>query len=960
MRPVAMNKFTRILSTSCGVRGRVRRANRLAGLATVILMCATGLAQTPLEAYDTAIATDAAGGLAPVAKLTAAVTLTGTGGAAFDFGVSSGDGTIEFILEGDPAANNTAYLAVGANAASSLRYEVWDNTGQLGFTQAGVADYQFTPGVLSPKRTTHVAYAWDPASFVMRVYVNGLLAGSATGVDANFALPTGAGWLGNNADGTEPMVGKIHRVTVYNSLLSEAAIRRHAEAFGGLVNQALSAYDAAITADAAAGLQPVSKLISAVILTGGAGSEFDFGVSSGDVTMEFMVEGDPTANNTAYLAVGETPASSLRYELWDNTGQMGFTQAGVADYQFTPGVNSPTQPTHVAYVWNATTFVMKLYVNGLLAGSASNIDPNFVMPTGMGWLGNNAGGTEPMVGTVHRVTVYDDILPEVVIMRHAKAFTDVVRPPIIVSFTASPSAVVSGASATLSWDVQNARTVLVNGIDRTSVTNLSVSPLVTTTYTLTAMNTYGNTSTKVSLVVTPKLDDYDAAIAADAAGGLTPLSRLTSSVTLTGAAGAPFNFGSVSGDATMEFIVEGDPTASVGSYLAVGENGDSSLRYEAWNNTGQLGFTQLRVADYLFSPPVPSSSWPTHVAYVWDSAAFSMKIYVNGTLAGTASDVSDSFAMPTGQGWLGSNPTAGEGLVGTIYRVTVYGGFLPETAIRRHANAFMAAARPPLNAYDTAITADAAGGLTPLARLLAPAPFIGAGGVAFDYGASSDDVTFEFILEGDPSANVSAFLAVGTNTLSSLRYEVWENTGQLGFTQGGVADYQFSPGVPSPTQATHVAYVWNAAALTMTAYTSGVLAGTTTGVDSGFAMPAGLGLLGGNPTGTESMVGTIHRVTVYDSALSGDVILRHANTFWSVPRPPVLSFSATGGLPAVTLSQGTSGVHYRVEFRNTLAPTDTWQLLLDIPALSGSSVSVTDPTALATRPQRFYRAVQVQ
>ena len=28
-----------------------------------------------------------------------------------------------------------------------------------------------------------------------------------------------------------------------------------------------------------------------------------------------------------------------------------------------------------------------------------------------------------MVGTIHRVTVYDDILPDAAIMRHAKAFT---------------------------------------------------------------------------------------------------------------------------------------------------------------------------------------------------------------------------------------------------------------------------------------------------------------------------------------------------------------------------------------------------------------------------------------------------------------------------------------------------------------------------------------------------------
>ena len=303
----------------------------------------------------------------------------------------------------------------------------------------------------------------------------------------------------------------------------------------------------------------------------------------------------------------------------------------------------------------------------------------------------------------------------------------------------------------------------------------------------------------------------------------------------------------------------------------------------------QIGFTQLRVADYLFfAPPVPSSSWPTHVTYVWDSATFSMSVYVNGTLAGTTVGVSESFVMPAGQGWLGSNSTGGEGMVGTIYRVTVYSGLVAETAILRHANAFMAAARPPLNAYDTAIAADATGGLKPVARLLAPAPFTGVGGVAFDYGATSDDATFEFILEGDPSANVSAFLAVGTNSLSSLRYEVWGEhrpTGLHTGRRGGLPIHAWRA-VSHPGDARYLRlecrdpdhdrlherragwyYYWREFRLRPCLSEWACWAAT-------------------RRRGTESMVGTIHRVTVYDSALSADVVLRHANTFWTAPQPP--------------------------------------------------------------------------
>src|SRR5678815_2379683 len=151
---------------------------------------------------------------------------------------------------------------------------------------------------------------------------------------------------------------------------------------------------------------------------------------------------------------------------------------------------------------------------------------------------------------------------------------------------------------------------------------------------------------------------YDGAIAAGAMGGLIPRAKLTNAVTLSGANRAAFDFGANSGDVTIEFVLEGNPSAGSGSaYLAVGANTGSNLRYEQFNNTGQLGFTQLGVADYLFSPVVPSPIQPTHIAYVWNATTHTMTLYVSGSVAGTSSGVSASFAMPTGVGWLGANPS---------------------------------------------------------------------------------------------------------------------------------------------------------------------------------------------------------------------------------------------------------------------------------------------------------------
>ncbi len=266
----------------------------------------------------------------------------------------------------------------------------------------------------------------------------------------------------------------------------------------------LPAYDATVTADATAGLAPLARMTNTLALTGANRGAFNFGANSGDVTMEFILTGNPSfGSGSSFIAVGANTASSLRYNQWQNTGQLGFTQAGVLDYLFAPGVPSPQAPVHIAYVWQSASRTMRLYLNGSFAGSSSGVSAAFAMPTGQGWLGANSGGTETMQGTLFRVTVYDDVLADDVIQRHADAYNEVVRAPIIPSFTATPSTIFSPASSTLNWSVQNALGVSINGTDVTTLPNLSVMPVVTTAYTLVATNAGGSSTSTVTVVVNP-------------------------------------------------------------------------------------------------------------------------------------------------------------------------------------------------------------------------------------------------------------------------------------------------------------------------------------------------------------------------------------------------------------------------------------------------------------------------
>ncbi len=86
--------------------------------------------------------------------------------------------------------------------------------------------------------------------------------------------------------------------------------------------------------------------------------------------------------------------------------------------------------------------------------------------------------------------------------------TVVAPPPVIASFTASPTSLSAGASSTLSWSVQNAVSLFIAAstlADPGTVTgtSLSVTPAATTIYTLTATNITGATvSQSVTVNVT--------------------------------------------------------------------------------------------------------------------------------------------------------------------------------------------------------------------------------------------------------------------------------------------------------------------------------------------------------------------------------------------------------------------------------------------------------------------------
>lgn len=106
---------------------------------------------------------------------------------------------------------------------------------------------------------------------------------------------------------------------------------------------------------------------------------------------------------------------------------------------------------------------------------------------------------------------------------------DVATGPTITSFSSSPIFITSGASATLSWQITPTFTTVSidNGVGNvlpqtngSGAGGISVSPTVSTTYTISAANPDGTTTRSTSLFVdvdpsTPRLNEFSADTAAD-------------------------------------------------------------------------------------------------------------------------------------------------------------------------------------------------------------------------------------------------------------------------------------------------------------------------------------------------------------------------------------------------------------------------------------------------------------
>ena len=283
-------------------------------------------------------------------------------------------------------------------------------------------------------------------------------------------------------------------------------------------------------------------------------------------------------------------------------------------------------------------------------------------------------------------------------------------------------------------------------------------------------------------------------------------------------------------------------TAANASSVLLASN-ESTIKLEQWPNTGRVGFTRIGVADYSFNYSTPLDEW-THLTLVNDGNQ--TQLYANCELADSNAA---TVALPLAR--LGSNVAGGEGIDADVDELRLFDRALTAAEIETlcgepvdtdgdgvpdREDAFP---NDPADTVDSdgdgegdnsdPFPNDATNGVNPLGALhiwamdgtdpntmvdsVSPAAnktIVGAtridgrrgGGLRFDgnddyvamNGADMPGPWTAALWVRRNSAKINSNLLASSR--AALKLEQWPNTGRVGFTRFGIADYNFNYSTP--------------------------------------------------------------------------------------------------------------------------------------------------------------------
>ena len=322
------------------------------------------------------------------------------------------------------------------------------------------------------------------------------------------------------------------------------------------------------------------------------------------------------------------------------------------------------------------------------------------------------------------------------------------------------------------------------------------------------------------------------------------------------------DFGDLPGDSTYTFFLNG---VKGGGSTAIAGNDAFALKLDQWNNTGNIGFTEFGVVDYVFEPwgqgsPETVFEENIHLTFVNNKTVGEVLIYVDGELAGY---VDANFDLSGESGIMAARMSLetdimGEGSV--IYSWASYDQVLDEDTIRELADAAVPTELPEIEVDP--------------GEVIASSFYAHLNPKLVDFGELSESATYVFSFK---AAKGGASTAIAGNDSVALKLDQWNEQGIFGLTVFGVADHVFEPVGEGSTSSVfdenvHVAYVNDLVLGETRLYVNGTLAGK---LAANFELTGEAGVMAARLSlNTDPMAnGSImYNWATYNSALSDEAI----------------------------------------------------------------------------------------
>jgi hypothetical protein len=163
-----------------------------------------------------------------------ALIVTASIGAQTNYALSF-DGNNQYVSIGAPLSNNTSYtkeawvnvpITSGArNIISSAAAPFWINGGSLQAGHGGSYSNVTDATAFPLDKWTHVAVTYDAATTTMKLYRDGILVNTATGVASNYTSE--ATYIASHSAGSSVIQGSVDEVRIWNVARTQAQIKQN-------------------------------------------------------------------------------------------------------------------------------------------------------------------------------------------------------------------------------------------------------------------------------------------------------------------------------------------------------------------------------------------------------------------------------------------------------------------------------------------------------------------------------------------------------------------------------------------------------------------------------------------------------------------------------------------------------------------------------------------------------------